>query len=198
MSNSLEKIGKQASLNASGALSKMINMPVQIELAKMGIKGVNDLDPIIGLKEMIVGIFQPVTGDIKGATLLIISQESAVALCDLLLRRKAKAARKLTEIDKSALKEVGNIITCNYLAVLSNELRVKIIEHVPRFSFDTFGAILGRIIPEFAEDAEKALVIEIEFDFEPAMFKAYFLLLLSLDGFMTIFGERAIVGGVHE
>lgn len=195
MSTNFEEISRQAAANASNALSKLIDKPVIVDVAKTAIKDIMELEPFLGTEERVAGIYLPVTGDVKGATLLILPEESAFTLSDLLLKRKAGTTRSLTELDKSALKEVGNIIAGNYLTVLANELQVKVIEHIPSFSLDMFGAILSQIIAKFTEQAEKALVVEVEFDFKPIKITGYFVLLLRLTELMAIFGEKTITEG---
>lgn len=81
------------------------------------------------------------------------------------------------------------------LTVLANILQIKIIEHIPDFSFDMFGAIVSQIITDFAQKTEKALVIEIEFTFKPETFKGYFLLLFEVEQFRAMLGSLAGVTG---
>jgi chemotaxis protein CheC len=107
-------------------------------------------------------------------------------LSDMLVRRPPGTTRKLTELDESALKEVGNIISGNYLTVLANTLQVKVVEHLPNFSFDMLGAIVSQVITEFAQKTENALVIEVEFTFKPETLEGYFLLLFNVEQFDAI------------
>jgi len=184
----LQEINQQAASKASCALSKLTDREVSIGVSKTEIKKVEDLSPILDPEEIIAGVYLPVTGDVKGASLLLFPKETAFTLSDLLNRREPGTTRKLTPLDESALKEVGNIISGNYFTVLSNELQVKIIEHIPSFSFDMFGAIVNQIIAKFAQGAEKVLVIEIEFIFKPRTLKGYFLLLFDLQELKAISG----------
>lgn len=192
MQDKLQEINKQAAMNASIALSKLIKRPVGIEIPNAEVKRVEELRPLIGLGEIVAGIYLPITGEIKGAALLVVPKESAFTMSDLLVKRKPGTTRKLTELDESALKEVGNIISGNYLTILSNILQVKIIEHLPSFSFDMFGAIVSQIIGEFARKVDKALVIELEFVFKPEILKGYFILLFEVEQF------KALIGSLEE
>ena len=177
----LNQINKQAAESASRALSKLIDRPVGVGMSKADIKKIEEFDLLIGQEEVVAGIYLPLTGDIKGAALLVFPKETAFTLSDLLVKREAGTTRKLTELDESALKEVGNIISGCYLTVLSNMLQIKTIEHIPNFSFDMFGAVVSQIITDFAQKVEKALVVEIEFLFEPETIKGYFLLLFMVE-----------------
>jgi chemotaxis protein CheC len=189
MENKFQQINEQAATHASRALSKLIGRTVEVGIRKTKIKKIEELSPLIGIEDVVAGIYLPVTGDTKGAALLIFPQETAFILSDLLAKRPAGTTRKLTELDESALKEVGNIISGNYLTVLANTLHIKVIEHLPFFSFDMFGAIISQVITEFAQKAEKALVVEIEFTFKPETLQGYFLLLFSVEQFSAILND---------
>lgn len=186
--NIFQEINKIASVNTSKALSKLIGKSVSIEIPNAEVKKVENLSPIISPEEITVGIYLPITGDVKGAALLIFPKETAFTLSDLLVKRVPGTTRKLSELDKSALKEVGNILSGNYLAVLSNMMKIKIIEHIPSFSFDMFGAIISQIITKFAQKVEEAFVVEIEFIFKPTILKGYFLMLFELEKIKNTLG----------
>jgi chemotaxis protein CheC len=189
MKDKLNEINKKASQQASKALSKLIDEHVEIQLSNTRITKVEKLFPAIKQEEIVAGVYLPVTGDVKGASLLILPQKTAFTLSDLLVKRKAGTTRKLTELDQSAIKEAGNIISGNYFAVLSNSLQVKIVEHVPQFSMDMFGAILEQIISKFVQEAEEGVVIQIELIFKITKLKGYFLLLLRAEELKAILGE---------
>ena len=122
-------------------------------------------------------MYLPITGAVKGATLLVFPRETSFKLSDLLVKREPGTTRRLSEIDKSALKEVGNILSGNYLTIFSNKLQIKIIEHIPQFSFDMFGAITSQILAKFALEVKKALCIEIELIFKPLKLIGYLFIL---------------------
>lgn len=180
MRDKLQEINQEAALKASRSMSKLIDRKVEVGLSRAEAKKVGELSPIIDPEEIVAGIYLPVTGEVKGASLMLFPKETAFTLCDLLSKKEIGTTRKLSPMDESALKEVANIISGNYFSVLSNSLQVKIIEHIPSLSCDMFGAITSQIIAKFAEEAEQALVIQIEFIFEPVTLKGYFLLLLGL------------------
>jgi len=190
MSSNLMEINKMAAGKASEAMSKLIGNDVGVDVTSAAIRKVGDLSPVLASEEMVVGVYMLVTGDVKGASLLIFPQESAFKLSDVLVGREPGTTRSLTALDISALKEVGNIVAGNYFAVLSNLLQVKIVEHIPNFSSDMFGAIVEQIITDFARESEQALVVEIEFVFKPLTLKGYFLLLFRLEELKALLGEN--------
>ena len=184
--NSLNKISRIASEKASKALSELVCRKINIEVFKTEVKEVVKVSLPIGMEEIVAGIFLPAGGDIRGATLLIFPKESALEMSDLILRRKMGSTKKLSALDKSALLEIGNIVSGNFLSVLANEMKIKIIEEVPIFSFDMFGAIINQVVASFHEESEKTLIIEILFNFKKQHIKAYYLLLFEVEQFEAI------------
>jgi chemotaxis protein CheC len=197
MEKKFQQINEQAAARASDALSKLIGRPVGVNVRKTEVRKIEELEPLVGIEDVVAGIYLPVTGDIKGGALLVFPQDATFALSDLLVKRPAGTTRKMTELDESAIKEVGNIISGNYLTVLSNTLQIKIIQHLPSFSFDMFGAIASQIITEFAQKTGNALVVEIEFTFNPETLKAYFLLLFDVEQFSVILSALEADSAVH-
>ena len=187
--NKLSEINKQAALKASEALSKMVEGSIHVEIRGAEVRRIAELSPVIAPEEIVAGIYLSITGELNGASLLIFPKETAFSLSDLLVKREPGTTRKLTELDESALKEVGNIVSGNYFTVLSNMLGVKVIEGLPHFSFDMFGAVTSQILTEFAQDAEEALIVEIEFTFEPVTLRGYYLLLFKVEDFKAIVGR---------
>lgn len=190
----LIKMTEQASQFAFQALSKLSDEKVTVEVSKTEVVKVHrkflDIEP----EDIVAGIYLPVTGDVKGAALLVFPEKIAYALCDVLVKRNAGTTCKLTELDKSALKEVGNIICGSFLTVFSNTLKVKIVENVPQFSFDMFGAVVDVIIAEFAQKAEDSLVIDVKFVFEHTNIKGYVVLVFGLQEMHAIM--EALRGGL--
>jgi len=176
----------EAARFASDALTKLSGEKVNVEISKTEITRIQRKFPDIEPETIVAGIYLPITGEVKGASLLIFPEKIAYALCDVLMKRPVGTTRNLTELDKSALKEVGNIICGSFLTVFANTLKIKIVENVPSLSFDMFGAVVDVIIAEFAQKAENALVIEVKFVFEHANIKGYLVLIFGLEEMKAI------------
>jgi len=176
---SLQKINSVAAANASRALKKLFKENVILKIPRATITDVNKIKPPIDPEEMTVGIYLPIGGDVKGAALLVIPRDTSFVLSDILLKKKEGSTRKLTRLDKAALKEVGNIICGQYFTVFSNMLRIKIVENIPHFSYNMFGSIISDIIARFSRLSDEALIVEVNMVFKPKVLKAYFLLLFE-------------------
>ncbi len=182
----LQEVHEEACVKISKSLAKLTNKHAVVDIVNPGIEEVNGLTLPIGPDEVVAGVCLPVSGEVKGAALLLFPQQTAFDLSDLLIKREPGTTKELTELDKSALEELGNIVCGNYFANLSNETKVKIIEHIPQFNLDTFGTILSQTKAEFAQKTQKVLTIEIEFNFAVLSLKGYFLLVFETEQFQTI------------
>jgi len=170
----IQSIHEEACVQISGALAKLTCRRAIVDIVNPNLKKVEEFCPTIGLKEEGAGVCLPFSGAIKGIALLLFSQETVFNLADLLIKGEVGTTRELTELDKSALEELGNIVCGTYLATFSNQTRTKIVQHAPVFSFDMLGSILEQTITKFAQRSEKVLAIETEFNFTVLILKDYF------------------------
>ena len=179
MKQSLNKINRIAAANASRAIKKMFGKAVELKIPLSKVENIRRLKPFLDPERMIVGVYLPIGGEVKGAALFVIPRETAFILSDILLKRRPGFARKLTRLDRSALKEVGNIICGQYFTVFSNMLGLKIIENIPNLSCSMFGAIMSDIFTRFSRFGDEALIIEVNMVFKPKVLKAHFLILFE-------------------
>lgn len=176
-----EILTKEAAKNASRAMLRLANEKITIKVTHVEIKNVHGSFSEIPPESMVAGIYLPVTGDVHGASLLIFPEEVANDLCNLLFRRSDSVKKEFSELDKSALKEVGNIICGSFLTVLSNTLKIKMIGSVPKFTFDIFGSVVNNLIIEFTQRFEKQLVVGVKFDFEHASVEGYMMIIFGFE-----------------
>lgn len=160
----LKELGNIGAGNATTALSQMINAKVDMSIPKVELIGFKELSDTIGGAEMIVsGILLMLEGDIDGMMMFILNRQSARHLVSQLMGTDEPDSEKFSEMEISALKEIGNIIAGAYLSSLSSLTNLKIISSVPYLSIDMAGAILSVPAIEFGKVGDKALLIESQF-----------------------------------
>lgn len=179
MIDKITEINNEAAQSTAENLGRLIGKPVTVDMSKALLKKMINIGDTFDPEEIVAGVYLPVSGAINGSSLFMLPKESAFIMSDILLKRKLGTTRQLTEIDESAIKETGNIVSGCYLSTISNIYKIKLIEHVPQFSFDMFGAILSQIISKFAKTADESLYIEIIYNIHQVKIKAYYLLLFD-------------------
>jgi len=93
-----------------------------------------------------------------------------------------------TEMELSAMKEVGNIITGAYLNSLSMMTNLKIYPTPPELAVDMAGAILSVPAIEFGTVGDNILLIQSQF-FDEVEIDGYFILIPDLDSYAKILGS---------
>ncbi len=186
--DALREVGYIGAGHAANALSKLIGQRIDVSVPIAATAPLTQLPETVGSREeLVAGIYLPVTGDLEGSVLLVFPQRSALVLADLLMKREVGTATTLSEINQSALKEVGNILSGNCLTALSKFLGMRLVEHIPDFAHDMVGAVVDSIIVKFGQKAEQALIIVVELTTkEKVKIVAYFFLLFGLKEAETI------------
>ena len=131
----LEQINTFATKNASNALSKITGSPSTIDYFKVTIGNVEMFQPIVDDKEIKVATVVPFTKALEGTSVLVLKLEDALILSRLFLRKKPNSNKELSQIEISALNEIGNIVAGSYTTILSNMLGKQILTRPPIFTF---------------------------------------------------------------
>ena len=196
--DALREIGHIGAAHASKALSKIIGQRINVGVPIVTATPLMQLPAVLGNREeLIVGVYLPVTGDLEGSVLLVFPQQSALALSDLLMGREVGTAKTLEEIDKSALMEVGNILSAHCLTALSEFLGLRLVGRIPDLARDMVGAVIDSIIIKHSQRAEQALVINVELTTkERVNIESYFYLLFGREESQRIL--KAIRSKVNE
>ncbi|MBQ3517316.1 MAG: chemotaxis protein CheC [Lachnospiraceae bacterium] len=181
----LREIGNIGAGNATTALAQMLGCKVDMAVPQVRLLEFSEVGTIMGGEEQIMaGIYLMVEGDITGSILFLLNKESARKLIAKLMGTET-VGEDLSEIEQSALKEIGNIITASYLNSLSMLTQLVIYPSVPALSIDMAGAILSVPAIEFGTMGDKLLLIQTQF-FEGL--DGYFILVPDLDSYDKILG----------
>ena len=180
----LTEIGNIGAGNAVTALSQMINAKVAMYVKMLTFQ---QLANVIGGEETLVaGIMLSLEGDIEGSMLFMLGSEDAHRLVEQLLGMKPQADDTFSEMEMSAVMELGNIITGAYLSAISKMTNLTISPSVPYLSVDMAGAILSVPAIEFGKLGDQALLIESRFRDMDVDISGYFIMIPTLDSYDSI------------
>ncbi|MBQ7972755.1 MAG: chemotaxis protein CheC [Lachnospiraceae bacterium] len=159
----LRELGNIGAGNATTALAQMLNCKVDMKVPQVRLLPFSEVGSVMGGEEQLMaGIYLAVEGDIKGSILFLLNKESAKSLISKLMGMPVEG-EELSEMEQSALKEIGNIITASYLNSLSTLTQLVIYPSVPFLSVDMAGAILSVPAIEFGTMGDKLLMIQTQF-----------------------------------
>lgn len=189
----LKEIGNIGAGNATTALSQMINTKVDMKVPVVELLEFRDLPDVVGGAEtIVVGILLTIEGDIDGMMMFMLEEDSAHHLVDMIVGKKSDGSREFTEMDLSALNEIGNIIAGAYLSSLSALTNMRISASVPYMSIDMSGAILSVPAIEFGKIGDKALLIQSRFCEDDDEVNGYFILIPTLESYGKIMNSLGL------
>lgn len=182
----LSEIGNIGAGNATTALATLLNTKVDMRVPKVDLMEFKDVGEEMGGDEtLMAGIYQLIEGDIHGSIMFLLEEKSAKVLVAKLMGMDNTHEGEFSEMEVSALKEIGNIITGSYLSSLSQLTGLFINASVPAISIDMCGAILSVPAIEFGELGDKMLLIKTEFT-DDVKLEGYFVLVPDLDSYDKI------------
>ena len=139
------------------------------------------------------GIYLAIEGDITGSIMFLLQEESAHSLVARLMgTAPSKNEDGFNEMEISALKEIGNIITGSYLNSLSTLTNLTITESVPDISIDMAGAILSVPAIEFGMLGDKILLIQTAFT-DDVELNGYFILVPDLPSYGKLLKALGVI-----
>lgn len=163
----LKELGNIGAGNAVTSLSKLLNRRIEMNVPRVKVLEFKQVSEIFGGAEtLIAGILLNVVGDINGSIMFALKIDAAKILVGILMGKHKSEYQNIDiyeELNLSALKELGNILTSSYLLALSNLTNLKIHPSVPDLAIDMAGAIISVPAIEFGKHADTVLYIETEF-----------------------------------
>lgn len=185
----LKELGNIGAGNAMTALSQMLGCKVDMRVPQIKLLEFKEVGALMGGEEqLMVGVFLGVEGDITGSMMFLVEKSSAKHLINKLMMGMAPESDDFTEMELSAMKEVGNIITGAYLNSLSMITNLKIYPTPPELAVDMAGAILSVPAIEFGTVGDNILLIQSQF-FDEVEIDGYFILIPDLDSYAKILGS---------
>lgn len=189
----LREIGNIGAGNATTALSQLLNTKIDMKVPNVELLGFRELPDIIGGAEnLIVGILLTLEGDTDGMMMFMLEKQSAHHIINILLQKDLLCFEDFSEMDLSALQEIGNIIAGAYLSSISTLTNLTITSSVPYMAIDMAGAILSVPAIEFGKVGDKALVIKTQITDNDIEVNGYFVLIPTIDSYTKIMSSLGL------
>lgn len=187
----LKELGNIGAGNATTALAQMMQCKVDMSVPQVKLLEFKELGELMGGAEVIMaGIYLAIEGDITGSIMFLLEKKAARHLVVKLMGMEPEGD-EFTEMEFSALKEVGNIITGAYLNSLSSLTNLVIYPSVPDLTVDMAGAILSVPAIQFGALGDNILLIQTQF-FDDMVLDGYFILVPDLESYGKILSALGI------
>jgi len=177
----LKEIGNIGAGNAATSLSTMLSKRIDMNVPEVSLLNYNDvIESIGGAENIIVGILVSFEGDIDGVILFLLKKEFVHLILNSLLGTELKSFEEISEMEMSALSEIGNIMVSSYVNSISSLTNMKIEITVPSLNIDMSGALLDAVTAEFSEAADRVIFIKEKYFCQDETVYSHMLLLPSM------------------
>jgi chemotaxis protein CheC len=177
--DALREVANIGAGHAATALSQMIGGTIMITVPTINVSRLEEVPPQISApEEPVAAVLMHMLGDLTGRTLLVFPKPTAVRLASLMLRRP-DSPEELGEMEQSAIKEAGNILSSAYMNALSDFMGMMLLPSPPSLAIDMSTAVLTTAYLQFGTDRDYVFCVESEFymtDVEERL-RGFFLLL---------------------
>lgn len=176
--DALKEIGNICSGNAATALSQLVNKKVSIVVPDILFMPLERVPQVVGGPDKLVtGLLLRALGDIPGTLLFVFSQRDALLVASLITRKPISDNSVMGDIERSALKEIGIVLSSAYLGALSTFVGMGLVPTVPELIVDMAGAMIDYILIELSCSSRFALLIKSEFQEKSYSVTGHFFLI---------------------
>ncbi|HIY38087.1 MAG TPA: chemotaxis protein CheC [Candidatus Agathobaculum merdigallinarum] len=158
--DALREISSIGTGNAATALSALLGTEVRIPLPEVQIMEFNAaVEKLGGFETISAGVISSLGGEINGLMLALFQLDAVNLLLDKMMGKQIKDYEEMTELENSAVIEVGNILISSFINALSGLSGVRIALSVPQISIDMQGAIITVPMAAYGNQSDYIMLI---------------------------------------
>ncbi|HEX8723767.1 MAG TPA: chemotaxis protein CheC [Gemmatimonadaceae bacterium] len=178
--DALREVANIGAGHAATALSQMVGGTIMISVPRINIQRLDAIAPLVGdPDEPVAAVLLHILGDLSGRTLLVFPKAAALQLAEVMLRRPVGSSSELGELEQSAIKEAGNILSSAYLNALSQFMGMLLLPSPPALAVDMSAAVLTTAYLQFGTSRDYVFCVESDFMLkdDARRLRGFFLLL---------------------
>lgn len=177
----LKEIGNIGAGNAATSLSQMLSKRIDMNVPEVSLLDYeNVINSIGGAENIVVGILVSFESEIEGVILFLLKKEFVHMILNSLLGTELHGFEDISEMEMSALSEIGNIMVSSYVNSISSLTNMAIDITVPSLNIDMSGALLDAVTAEFSEAADRVIFIREKYFCQEETIYSHMLLLPSM------------------
>lgn len=161
-SDAIQELGNIGAAHAATTLSQMLGSTIEMSVPAVTVVDLSHLADYMGEESAAMVAFE-LQGDIPhgGYILFYITRESAIRMTNTMLGM-TETNRPLSEMDESALLEVGNIMVSAFLDATAELLGFVMLPSPPALTIDMAHAAMQSLIAQMQEETNEVLLFSTE------------------------------------
>lgn len=183
----LKEMNNIASSHAITSLSKILNLPINLEVSKVRLEDITRLQELLGdPEEVIAGMMVNIEGGLNGMLLLALETEGAINYVNKVVNGNYKELYDFDEMAVSALCETGNILAGTFLSTIYDITNVDLDTSIPQIAIDMAGAILSYPAMQFINEDDRLLIVQTKFRDTETLVAGSYLLIIDNEAFDSL------------
>jgi len=160
--DAIQELGNIGAAHAATTLSQMLGSTIEMSVPAIRVVDLAQLGNYMGEESAAIVAFE-LQGDIPhgGYILFYITRGSAIRLTNTMLGI-SEMDRPMTEMDESALLEVGNIMVSAFLDATAELLGIVMLPSPPALTIDMAHAAMQSLIAQMQEETNEVLLFSTE------------------------------------
>jgi chemotaxis protein CheC len=166
--------------HAATALAQLTESPIMISVPTAVFSGAEALQrQLASVPQPVAAVVMGMLGQLSGTTALVFPRPTVVRLAEMMMRRPSGSCQVLTELETSAIREAGNILSGAYMNAMSDFLGLLLLPSPPVLVIDHAAAVVDHVVGGVAAPARSVLCVETEFMIrnQDEAFRGFFLML---------------------
>jgi chemotaxis protein CheC len=160
--DALREVANIGAGHAATALSQMVGQTIMISVPTINVSRLEDVPATVSdPEEPVAAVLMHMLGDLTGRTLLVFPRRTALRLASMMLRRPSSG--DFNEMEQSAIKEAGNILSSAYMNALSDFMGMMLLPSPPSLAIDMSSAVLTTAYLQFGSEKDFVFCVESEF-----------------------------------
>lgn len=151
--------------HAATALSQMTGSTIMIKVPSIAVTSVADIPEFNAEEEPVAAVSMQMLGDLAGRTLLLFPRPTVLRMAELMLHRPSHSMEELGDLEQSAIKEAGNILSGAYMNALSDFLGLLLLPSPPSLTIESSSIILHEALDNAERAPDTVMCVESEFIF---------------------------------
>jgi len=187
--DALRELANIGSGTAATALSRLVGRTIDVSVpTALALPLAEAVDAVGTPDETVTAVVMPISGDLDAIVLLLFPPADAEVLCELL------GVRAGSEVGRSALGEIGNILGSAYVGALGVMTGLELDPSPPETATDMLGAIVATVLANGAEESDVAFVLDSNLDVEGAECSLSFMLVPDRVGVGEVLAGLGLAG----
>jgi chemotaxis protein CheC len=163
--DALQELGNIGSGHAANALADLLNRRMDMSLPLFRKISTTELSTIRWNNKQPDSIFGAVILETKGeiplTTIIIFDEDTLISIIRILRStNEVLDINKLTDLDESIIKEIGNMLSLHFIASINTFLGINDMPSMPVFIVENCETIFTSLASHYGEDFTELLLIE--------------------------------------